>query len=259
MRQSRTLLSKSVPVVVLISLFILVSMPAYSESVLSGQIICIDAGHGGSDPGAIYDDGTIYLEEKEINLDVAFALSGLLEHDGATVHLTRTNNETYLTNNDRYTFCNAKNSTLLISVHTNSSTNSNSDGSLTLYFKKEDVALAGAIQDSMYGALRTRAEEDGITFTNFGLSRYASGVLLKSNMPAAMAEPVFMSHPTEATWLKETIDGGYCSDFSCRRGEIASAIYQGILDYVASGGGGGDGDNGGGGGGRPITPPGKNK
>ncbi|HIC89606.1 MAG TPA: hypothetical protein EYP04_09425 [Anaerolineae bacterium] len=46
---------------------------------------------------------------------------------------------------------------------------------------------------------------DPDNFTDFGLDRYASSVLLKSDMPAVMKEPLFMSYPIEVDWLRGTI------------------------------------------------------
>jgi N-acetylmuramoyl-L-alanine amidase len=201
---------------------------------LSGKTICLDPGHGGSDPGAVNGD----LHEADINLDVAYGLKALLELDGATVVMTRTG-DSYKSNNDRYTFCNAARATILVSIHTNSTTKPAMDGSLALYFHKDDKALARAIYDVMWPYLRKTAP-DPTNFTGFGLTNYASGVLLKSDMPAAMMEPLFMSNPAEAGLLVKRIYSdngvklsGQCSDNSCRRGQIAQAIYEGILKYFA--------------------------
>jgi N-acetylmuramoyl-L-alanine amidase len=225
---------------ILTLLILLITVPAHTESAsLSGQKICLDPGHGGSDPGAVYDDGTIYLEEADINLDVAYGLKALLEGDGSEVVMTRTD-DSYKSNNDRYTFCNNEQATILVSVHTNSSTDSSTDGSLALYFHKDDKVLAQAIYDVMYPYLRDTAP-DPDNFTSFGLDRYASGVLLKSDMPSAMMEPLFMSNPAEAEFLVTPIytDNGVtqnldCND--CRRAQIAQAIYDGIVNYVGAGG-----------------------
>jgi len=214
---------------VIVSL-LLVAAPAYTQTgPISGKKICLDPGHGGSDPGAVYDDGTIHLEEADINLDVAYGLKSLLEGDGATVVMTRTD-DSYKSNNDRYTFCNDEAATILVSVHTNSTTDSGMDGSLALYFHRDDQALAQAIYDVMFPYLAARAPS-GVTFTGFGLDRFASGVLLKSDMPAAMMEPLFMSGPAEAELLVTPISG--CVD--CRRAQIAQAIYEGILNYFGAG------------------------
>jgi N-acetylmuramoyl-L-alanine amidase len=204
---------------------------------LSGIKICLDPGHGGSDPGAV--NAAYGLEEADINLDVAYGLKALLVADGADVVMTRTDNS-YRSNSDRYSFCNDEATTILVSVHTNSVSDGSVDGSLALYFHRDDKALAQAIYDVMYSVLRDTAPNPD-NFTGFGLDRFASGVLLKSDMPATMLEPLFMSNPAEAELLSMPIYLDYgatpnpdCSD--CRRAQIAQAMHSGILGYFGSGG-----------------------
>ena len=113
--------------------------------------------------------------------------------------MTRTN-ETYLENSDRYTFCNAEQATILVSVHTNSIADDWHDGSMGLYVHEDDKALAKAIHETIYPMLRNAlpTEELRENFVDFGLVRFNSGVMLKSDMPAAMMEPLFMSNAYEA-------------------------------------------------------------
>ena len=56
------------------------------EAEQKGNVIVLDPGHGGSDPGMIGIDG---LEEKGINLSVSLLLREKLEEKGYTVVLTR--------------------------------------------------------------------------------------------------------------------------------------------------------------------------
>jgi len=212
---------------------LLISEPGYTDGPLTGKSICLDPGHGGADPGAVYDDGTIYLEEADINLDVAHGLRALLEGSGATVEMTRADDR-YLTNRDRYTLCNNWATDILVSVHTNSVLETWVDGSYALYFHSDDKVLAQTIYDVMYPALRESAP-DPDSFTSLGLNHYASGVLLKSDMPAAMMEPLFMSNPDEAALLTTPIYTGNTADLNCRRGQIAQAIHDGILRYFGPG------------------------
>lgn len=52
---------------------------------LLGKVIYIDPGHGGLDPGTVYQD----IYEKNINLNISLALKKELEEKGATVYMTR--------------------------------------------------------------------------------------------------------------------------------------------------------------------------
>jgi len=58
---------------------------------LAGKIIIIDAGHGGSDPGAVWNGN----QEKVFNLDMALRLERMLKQAGATVIMTRTTDTYY--------------------------------------------------------------------------------------------------------------------------------------------------------------------
>jgi N-acetylmuramoyl-L-alanine amidase len=207
---------------------LLVVVPAHTESdALAGVKICLDPGHGGTDPGAVNE--AYGLLEKDINLDVAYRLKALLEGDGATVVMTR-EDDASKSNSDRYTFCNDEQATILVSIHTNSVTDPTWDGAMALYGPREEPVLAQAIYDYMYPFLRDRAPA-GVDFRDFGVDRFASGVLFKSDMPAAMMEPLFMSNPAEASLLVTPIYDDGVVNTDCRRDQIAQAIYGGILAY----------------------------
>jgi N-acetylmuramoyl-L-alanine amidase len=202
---------------------------SWATGPLSEVKVCLDPGHGERDPGAVNEAFGLY--ESEINLDVSFALKGLLEGDGADVVMTREDDE-YLENSDRYTFCNTEQATILVSVHTNSIADDWHDGSMGLYVHEDDKALAKAIHERVYPMLRDQLPEDlRDNFVDFGLVRFNSGVMLKSDMPAAMMEPLFMSNAYEAGLLVHSIEGENCPDLGCRRGQIAQALHQGILHY----------------------------
>lgn len=174
--------------------------------------VCIDAGHGGTDIGTSNNE----ILEKDLNLDVANRLAALLTNNGYTVYQTRTDDST-LSNNYRYTFCNSEGASILVSIHHNGSTDSSLDYSLGLYMKKDDVDLATSIVNAVSAGLGT---------DNHGISRFASGVLLKAKMPAAISEGFFLTNTEEYNLLNSTtID---------RRQDEAQALYNGIVNYFAS-------------------------
>lgn len=205
---------------------------------ISNYTVCIDPGHGGSDPGAV--NIQYGLNESTINLDVSKGIAKLLSDEGFDAVLTR-EIDIWLDNEDRYTFCNNENADYLISVHTNSVVDPSWDGSLSLYFRpdQDDQLMAATIQNIMYTQLHDSAP-DPAAFVDFGLDWFASGVLIKSNMPGVILEPVFMSNPEEAALLvqpifenaDETVFSQDCINFDCRRGEIAKAIFSGLLFYI---------------------------
>lgn len=149
--------------------------------------ICLDPGHGGSDPGAIY----FGMNEKDLNLSVGLNLQNRLTADGYTVHMTRTT-DTTLSNADRYNYCNSTDATLVISIHQNASTNIAVDYTEVLYAKHTDKTLAAQFSSTI-GSLLGLPN----TYTNF-----ADGVLIKTTAPAVLTESLFMSSAAETTGLQ---------------------------------------------------------
>jgi N-acetylmuramoyl-L-alanine amidase len=178
------------------------------------------------------------LRESDINLDVSYGLSALLEGAGATVVMTRTDTQAAKINQAPYTVCNKAGATIVISVHTNSVNDPDPNGLLVFYSKRADMSLAQALHDAMYSALE-RLAPDPASFIDFGVRRFGAGVLRRSTMPASLVEPLFMSNPGEANLLITPIytapgSGVFnpgCPAFNCRRGQIAQAIYRGVLTY----------------------------
>ena len=52
---------------------------------LLGKVIYLDPGHGGKDPGAVWDN----IYESDINLEISLQIQEELEKNGAIVYLTR--------------------------------------------------------------------------------------------------------------------------------------------------------------------------
>ena len=66
MKMRSTVLTGTVLAVLMLS--VLVVPPTQATGPLSGVKVCLDPGHGGTDPGAVNVD--FGLEESDINLDV---------------------------------------------------------------------------------------------------------------------------------------------------------------------------------------------
>jgi N-acetylmuramoyl-L-alanine amidase len=191
------------------------------EPPCSGKVV-LDAGHGGTDSGAV--NAKYGLTEKEQTLDIANRLRTLLTADGCTVYMTRTSNSQTLSNNDRYTYANSKGADVLVSVHMNGSTSSSTDYTTTLFGKwRKDKELANAV----FGSLSTLPTAGGTgTIATRTPYSFASGVLLKSNMPATMAETVFITSDREGQLLS--------NGTGTRQQQIAQALRVGIEDYLAT-------------------------
>jgi N-acetylmuramoyl-L-alanine amidase len=194
-------------------------------SPLAGKKIVLDAGHGGSDLGAV--NAAYGLREKDQTLDVVYRLKPLLEASGATVYLTRTGDQT-LSNNDRYAYANSTGADVLISVHMNGASDTKTDYTTTLFGKwrkDKDLSL------DVFGKLSTLPSANGTgTIATKTPYSFASGVLLKSEMPATIAETVFITSNAEAEWLKngrKLPDGTVVS----RQQQIAEVLKAGAEAY----------------------------
>ena len=171
--------------------------------------IVIDAGHGGSDPGSMECPG---LSEADANLDVAKRLKALLEPD-VIVYMTR-ESDIYLSNRERYTYANGTDGEILVSIHFNGSTDHSLNYTQGLYAKwKKDINLASTIHNQLYSSLEI---DDG------GLLQFASGVILKAEIPATIQEVAFISNTEECDRLKG--DGS-------RQEQIAQSLYNGINEW----------------------------
>ena len=179
-------------------------------------VVVLDPGHGGSDTGAVYND----LQEKNVNLDIAYRTKTLLENRGYTVYLTRTyedeDNYIYKSNWDRYTFANsAPGAAAMISIHLNASSDHSIDGTQGFYGKKlKDEAFTRTVHQSLKNSL-------GVT--DRGVRNFPSGVLLKSKMPATLQETVFLTSNYEYALLSDGTGK--------RQQEIAQALFEGIDNW----------------------------
>jgi N-acetylmuramoyl-L-alanine amidase len=180
--------------------------------------VCLDPGHGGTDPGAVRG----MLVEKEINLDIALRVRGLLDSTAYAVTLTRSDNSTTLGNSERAQVCNASSAQLVLSIHLNASTDETVDYAWFFYGKPQKDKAFAATMDSNYKLLNTTGSDllPHKTITNF-----ANGTLLKSNAPAALAEGLFMSNTQEQAQLSST-------DASSRRQDVAAQLVAGIKAFA---------------------------
>ena len=158
--------------------------------------VVIDAGHGGSDTGAIgyNENGEAVLYEKDVNLKVANKVTELLKARGITVYSTRSS-DVYVPLAGRTTYANNKEAQLFVSIHSNSFTNSDANGTVTIYSKAKDELypnkmpsknIADIIQDNLYQVLGT--------YDRVITSEDELYVLRHSKMPAVLIELAFISN-----------------------------------------------------------------
>jgi N-acetylmuramoyl-L-alanine amidase len=217
-----------------------------------GKIV-IDAGHGGHDTGTIGPHG---LLEKDLVLDVAKRLGKALQARlGAEVVYTR-RDDTFIPLETRTAIANRERADLFISIHANSSRDSDARGVETYYLNftsspealevaarenavsaksvhelqdlvkkialKEKIdesrEFAGDVQQSLYGGLAL--SNAGIR--NRGIKKAPFIVLIGANMPSILAEISFVSNPTDERKLET----------SEQRQRIADSLYRGVARYA---------------------------
>ena len=221
---------------------------------LSVRRVVLDAGHGGSDPGAT----TAEMMEKEITLDIGTRLKTLLEQNGFDVVVTRDTDRT-IALRDRAVLANDSKSDIFLSIHVNAlekHTDSRgietyylgatSDPSLTALAARENRVsgysvsdmrklledvyadarrdesheLAKAVQKQLFSSLR----KDDAGLENWGVKRAPFIVLVATEMPAILAEVGCISNEKEAAMLRRPE----------YRQKIAAALFEGIRAYAGT-------------------------
>jgi N-acetylmuramoyl-L-alanine amidase len=172
--------------------------------------ICIDPGHGGSDPGAI---GLVprRLEEKEFTLGTSLLLREELQNLDHEVIMTRQQDQTRSLA-ARAAFANRFNADLFVSIHANAAANPVPEGIEVFHFAGSDAGseLASRVQDSLIAEFPDHRNR-GVKEANFA-------VLRLTNMPAILVECEFLTNPDQLRFL---------SDPANRR-RIAAAIARAI-------------------------------
>ena len=154
--------------------------------------IVIDAGHGGSDPGAVYEG----RREKDDNLSLAIAVGELLSRQGVSVIYTRTT-DVYQTPFEKAQMANQADADFFISFHRNSSEEPNQyTGVETLVY--DNSGIKQTMAENINGALSE------LGFRNLGVkARPGLVVLRRTKMPALLIETGFLNNEQDNTLYDE--------------------------------------------------------
>lgn len=171
--------------------------------------IMLDAGHGGANPGAVYD-GRL---EKEDALRLTLTVGEILQNNGIDVEYTRTTDE-YLTPQQRANLANQAGVDFFISIHRNSFPEDNVvSGVESLVYNKEGIKYEMAKE--------INAQLETVGFVNLGVqARPDLIVLRKTQMPAVLVEAGFLNSDTDNQLFDANFE------------DIAIAIAEGILDII---------------------------
>ena len=175
--------------------------------------VVVDAGHGGSDPGAVYEG----RQEKDDNLALALAVGSILAENGVDVVYTRTD-DIYETPFQKAQKGNQAGADLFISIHRNSSPeNDQYSGVETLVYDES------GIKKELAENINRELAKTG--FQNLGVrERPGLVVLRRTKMPAALIEVGFINTQVDNEVLDQNFDGA------------ARAIAEGILKTLRENG-----------------------
>jgi N-acetylmuramoyl-L-alanine amidase len=177
-------------------------------------IVVLDAGHGGTDPGARSVAGD---KESEMSLQLVQKIVALNKNSMIRFELSRAKDE-YVKLPDRTNFANEKKADLFVSVHMNGSPNKNTKG-LQLYTPREgspaylkSIPLVSIMKESL---------TDLFSSTTVKTRKMGIWVLDKSSIPAIMVHPGFITNEKDLAIIKN------------KQEEIAAKILSGIEKYLA--------------------------
>ena len=186
-----------------------------SSQPLKNLVVVVDAGHGGTDPGAIGIPGTDSAMEKDITLATAIAVQKRLASLGATAYLCRSD-DSDLSMNDRMQMTRARDADLFISLHCNSvgyAQNANTAKGTEVYYYEE---IAGPLASTLSAHLAGYTQR-----TNRGAKRSNYRVTLNTFAPSVLVEMGFLTNPAEYDSMASK-QGIY---------QTANAIGDGVLEF----------------------------
>ncbi|MHA7941704.1 N-acetylmuramoyl-L-alanine amidase family protein [Formosa sp. 3Alg 14/1] len=170
------------------------------SSIVFGQVVIIDPGHGGMDSGAVGNHQQKL--EKDIVLAIAKAMieeNRMDETSGLEMYLTRYT-DTLIALKDRTRLAKELKPMLFLSLHCNNATHENANGVEVYAYSKSGRFKANAVywgyvlekQLTQFKNLESR----GVKFENFHVLRN-----LVNDTPSVLLELGFLSNPDDETYL----------------------------------------------------------
>ena len=173
--------------------------------------IMLDAGHGGRDPGAVFNG----RQEKDDTLRLTLAIGEILQNNGVDVEYTRTT-DVYTSPYERAMKANNAGVDFFISIHRNSFPTDNE-----VFGVESRVYDLSGIKYQMAQDINDQLEAIG--FVNLGVKARPNLVVLRrTRMPAVLVEVGFIDSNVDNRLFDDNFD------------DIAQAIASGILDTLES-------------------------
>ena len=185
-------------------------------SALEEITVVVDAGHGGSEKGAI---GCLGQEEKNINLKIALELAETLKTLGANVIMTR-ECDGNVSLNDRVEIAKKNDANIFVSIHLNSIGDipmniHKNRGTSVYYFNPNSKKFAEVVEKSVSKNAGTR--RDGVKTASFAVIR-------PYNYVGILVETAYMTNPCDSVLYNS-------ESFAAK---VAKGIADGIIEYVGN-------------------------
>ncbi len=175
---------------------------------MKGKVV-IDAGHGGSDYGAIREG----INEKDITLEITQRIDAILRSKGYKVALVR-NDDTFVSLEDRVAFSENEEPEIFVSIHVNSAVSNEPSGIETHWYHDYSKELAEIVHKHMIKQIPSSKDR--------GLFKSKFYVINHTTVPAILCEIGFLSNPEERNELVT----------ESRKQKTAKAIAEGIMEYL---------------------------
>jgi N-acetylmuramoyl-L-alanine amidase len=182
------------------------------------EVVVIDAGHGGHDPGKV---GVNDALEKDINLQIAKKVEKHLEKNGIEVVMTREDDvmeDTKLEDmKKRVALINKTKPAITVSIHQNSYSDPGVKGAQVFYYVSSDVSQEAA---SLMQEVLRKVDAENTRQIKSNSDFY---MLKKTEVPTIIVECGFLSNPGEAEKL---VSEEY-------QEQMAQAICSGIMTWLS--------------------------
>lgn len=162
----------------------------------ASKLIILDAGHGGTDSGAIGEIAGRQILEKNLTLQITYKVKERLEERGYKVAMTRTG-DTLPSLKERPEQANAMNAAVFVSIHINSVDDApQANGTEIYYAESNNGNMYGVNSQTLAKNILDRMMKY-MGSTNRGVKTAEHAVTKRCNMPAALVEIGFITNPEE--------------------------------------------------------------
>lgn len=171
--------------------------------------VVLDPGHGGSDPGAVFEG----RQEKDDSLKLAMAVGDILRDNGYNVVFTRTT-DVYNTPFEKATIGNESYGDLFVSIHRNSAPETNMYSGIQTLLYNDSGIKAELARNINRNLVELGFEDKGV------VERPNLVVLKRTRMPAVLVEAGFINSEYDNRIFDEQFN------------QVAQAIADGIMETV---------------------------